>query len=52
MATPPRTPRKMEDPRPKYQEATEMTTGDEYFEADEDAYDDHQQTDERSTSLN
>ena len=29
-----------------------MMTGDEYCEEDEDAYDDHQEADERSNSLN
>ena len=47
MVTPPRTPRTMETLRPNYQEAMELTTGAEYYKEDEDAYDDHQEENER-----
>ena len=30
----------------------EITTGDEYYEEDEDEYDDHQEVEERSSSIN
>ena len=52
MVTPPRTPQVMETPRPRYQEATEITTGDEYYDEYEDDYDDHQEVEERLSSLN